>query len=182
MFAEKAEIMDADAVNRAVGRIACEIMERSAGGGNLVFIGIETEGVLLARAAARRIKETDNIDIPVGSLDITFYRDDLTMLSEHPVVRGTDIAFPVQDKNIVLFDDVLYTGRTIRAAIGELFDMGRPAKIELAVLIDRGHRELPIQADYVGRNVPTAKKEYIYVGTQDGNITRTAIGVVKKGE
>lgn len=179
MFAEKAEIMDQALVRRTVSRIAYEIIERSADARELVFIGVASEGVQLAQEVAQLIENMEGKRIPVGSLDITFYRDDLTMLSAHPVVRETDIAFPIQDKHIVLFDDVLYTGRTIRAAIGELFDMGRPAKIELAVLIDRGQRELPIQADYIGKNVPTSKKEYIRVEVNNNKISRIAIGTMQ---
>lgn len=181
MFIEKAEIMDHDTCLRAVSRIASEIAERSKGGENLVFIGIQTRGAVLAKNVAEKLKQTEHIEIPVGSMDITFYRDDLTMLSSHPVVKENDIAFSVHDKNIILFDDVLYTGRTIRAAIEELFDMGRPAKIELAILVDRGHRELPIQADYIGKNVPASRKENICVEVDEQNhISRVSIGMIEK--
>lgn len=162
-FKEKAILMDGDAVKRAVNRMAYEIVEKNHGAKDLVFIGIQTKGVNLAKAIVERIKETEGIEPLFGSLDITFYRDDLTRLDAHPVVKGSDIAFQIEDKKIILVDDVLYSGRTIRAAIEELFDMGRPEQIQLAVLVDRGNRELPIKADYVGRDVPTSRAEYINV-------------------
>ncbi|MCD8391326.1 MAG: bifunctional pyr operon transcriptional regulator/uracil phosphoribosyltransferase PyrR [Firmicutes bacterium] len=161
-------LMNEETANRVVRRIAYEITERNKGAGNLVLIGIQKKGVDLAKAVKRCIKDTEGADIPLGSLDITFYRDDLTKLNQHPVVMGNDIGFQLENKNIILVDDVLFSGRTIRAAIDELFDMGRPDKIELAVLIDRGNRELPIQADYVGRNVPTSENEYINVEVKSG--------------
>ncbi len=171
MAYKNVEIMDRAAVSRAVRRMAFEIIERNRGTEDLVIIGIQKRGVTLARAIAAEIWATEDIEIPVGSLDITFYRDDLTMLSKHPAVVGNDIAFSVENKRIILVDDVLYTGRTIRAAIGELFDMGRPAKVELAILIDRGGRELPIRADYIGKEAPTSKSERIRMITgDDGNI------------
>lgn len=179
-FIEKTEIMDNNSVKRAISRISYEIIERNKGIENLVLIGIQTKGVVLAKCLSRKIKELEGIDIPVGNLDITFYRDDLTMLSEHPVINGNDIAFSVHNKKIILVDDVLYTGRTIRSAIEELFDMGRPAKIELAILIDRGHRELPIRADYIGKNVPTSRRETINVEVdEDDTIKRVSLGIRK---
>lgn len=171
----KAEIMDAQTVDKTLRRIAYEILEKNKTTDNLVIIGIQTKGVVLADKIAKKIKEIENIDIPVGSMDITFYRDDLTMLAEHPVINGNDIAFSVYDKNIVIVDDVLYTGRTIRAAIEEIFDMGRPSKIQLAILVDRGHRELPICADYIGKNVPASKNENINVEIESGEIKRVTI-------
>lgn len=162
-YTEKIVLMDAEAVNRVISRIAYEIVERNKGTENLVLIGIQTKGVSLAKAIISKIHDIEGIKLPLGSLDITFYRDDLTRLNAHPIVKGNDIAFPIEDKRIILVDDVLYSGRTIRAAIEELFDMGRPAKIELAVLIDRGNRELPIRADYIGRDVPASRDEYINV-------------------
>lgn len=162
---EKAVLMKPDAVERAVNRMAYEIIERNHGPHDLVFIGIQKKGVYLAKAIIQRIKEIEGIELPLGTLDITFYRDDLTRLNAHPVVMGNDIAFPIEDRRIILVDDVLYSGRTIRAAIEELFDMGRPKLIQLAVLVDRGNRELPIRADYVGRDVPTSRDEYINVET-----------------
>ena len=160
---EKAEIMDESGMMRAVTRIAHEIIERNKGIEDIILIGIQRRGVPLAKLIAKKIFEVEGTEIPVGILDITFYRDDLSMLSEHPVINGTEINFPVTDKIIVLVDDVLYTGRTVRAAIDAVMDIGRPKMIQLAILIDRGHRELPIRADYVGKNVPTSKNEVINV-------------------
>lgn len=160
---DKAEIMDEEGINRAVTRISHEIMEKNRGIDDVLLIGIQRRGVPLAKRIARKIHETEGKDIPVGILDITFYRDDLSLLSEHPVVNGTEIYFSVNDKKIVLVDDVIYTGRTVRAAIEAIMDIGRPKMIQLAILIDRGHRELPIRADYIGKNVPTSKSELINV-------------------
>ena len=175
-FTEKALLLDANDAQRAINRIAYEIIERNKGTRNLVFIGIQKKGVYIARAIIRRIQEIEEVTVPLGSMDITFYRDDLTRLNEHPVVIGNDIAFTVEDKKIVLIDDVLYSGRTTRAAIEEIFDMGRPERVELAVLVDRGNRELPIQADFVGRDVPTSPNEYIQVNiSEDGEIDKVTI-------
>ena len=160
---EKVQIMDVHSIERAVNRIAHEIIERNQGAGDIVLIGIQRRGVPLARMIADKISETENHDIPVGILDITFYRDDLTLLSEHPVVNDTVIDFEIEDKNIILVDDVMYTGRTVRAAIDAVMDYGRPRRIQLAVLIDRGHRELPFKADYAGKNVPTSRSEKVNV-------------------
>ena len=156
---EKAVLMDANAVSRALTRISHEIVERNKGLENLVIFGIQRRGVPMARRIAGILESIESVRPPVGILDITFYRDDLSMLSAHPIVNGTDIPFDVNDKTIVLVDDVLYTGRTVRAAIEALFDMGRPASIQLAIMVDRGHRQLPIRADYVGKNVPTSNSE-----------------------
>jgi pyrimidine operon attenuation protein/uracil phosphoribosyltransferase len=160
---EKAEIMDENGIKRAITRISHEIIEKNKGVDNLALIGIQRRGVILARDIAEKIAEVEGKKVPVGILDITFYRDDLSMLSEHPVVNGTDISFTINNKKIVLVDDVLYTGRTVRAAIEALMDIGRPKAIQLAILIDRGHRELPIRADYVGKNVPTSRSELVNV-------------------
>jgi len=160
---EKAEIMDEHAIKRAVTRIAHEIIERNKGVDNVALIGIQRRGVPLAKMIAQKIYQVEGKIVDVGILDITFYRDDLSLLSEHPVVNGTEINFTVNDKRIVLVDDVLYTGRTIRAAIDAIMDIGRPKMIQLAILVDRGHRELPIRADYVGKNVPTSRSEMISV-------------------
>jgi len=164
---DKAEIMDESGIMRAVTRIAHEIIEKNKGVDNVYLIGIQRRGVPLAKMIAAKIREVENKEVPVGILDITFYRDDLSMLSEHPVVNGTEINFSVQDKIIVLVDDVLYTGRTARSAIDAIMDIGRPKAIQLAILIDRGHRELPIRADYVGKNVPTSKTEMVNVKLYD---------------
>lgn len=163
----KAEIMDESGISRAVTRISHEIIERNKGVDNLVLIGIQRRGVPLARMISQKIKEVEGKEVPVGILDITFYRDDLSTLAEHPVINGTEINFPIRNKIIVLVDDVLYTGRTVRAAIDAIMDIGRPKMIQLAILIDRGHRELPIRSDYVGKNVPTSKNEVINVKLYD---------------
>lgn len=162
-FVEKAEIMDADKIRRALTRIAHEIVEKNRGTENLVLIGIRRRGVPLSLRIKALIEEIEGVSVPVGVLDITLYRDDLTTLSHQPVVRKTEVPFSIKNKRVVLVDDVLYTGRTIRAALDALMDLGRPAQIQLAVLIDRGHRELPIRADYVGKNVPTSHKETVSV-------------------
>ena len=160
---EKAKILDAQAIGRTLIRIAHEILEHNRGSEGLAIVGIRSRGAYLARRLAECIKEIDNKEIPVGILDITLYRDDLTLLVNQPVVRKTEINFDIQDKNIILVDDVLYTGRTIRCALSELIDFGRPRSIQLAVLVDRGHRELPIRSDYVGKNIPTAQNETVEV-------------------
>ncbi|MFZ5974551.1 MAG: bifunctional pyr operon transcriptional regulator/uracil phosphoribosyltransferase PyrR [Bacillota bacterium] len=162
-MSHKIEILDAQGIERALVRVAHEILERNKGMENLVLVGIQRRGVPLARRIAAHIKQTEGRDVPVGVLDITFYRDDLSLLHEHPVVNGTDVPFMLQGKKVVLVDDVLYTGRTVRAAIDALMDMGRAQSIQLAVMIDRGHRELPFQADYVGKAVPTARNETVHV-------------------
>jgi pyrimidine operon attenuation protein/uracil phosphoribosyltransferase len=159
----KARVMDADDIRRAVTRIAHEILERNSGIDSLAIIGIQTRGSYLARRVAGAIESIESESVPVGILDITLYRDDLQTIAEQPVVNDTDIPFDVQGKTIVLVDDVLYTGRTVRAALDEIVDFGRPKSVQLAVLVDRGHRELPIRADYVGKNVPTASSEVVSV-------------------
>ena len=159
----KAELMDEVAMGRAIKRIAHEIIERNKGTEKLVLIGIQRRGVPLAQRIGQIIMQEENVELPVGTLDITFYRDDLSQLLEHPQVMATDIPVSVTDMNLVLVDDVLYTGRTVRSAIDAIMDMGRAKTIQLAVLIDRGHRELPIRADYVGKNVPTSRQEMIEV-------------------
>jgi pyrimidine operon attenuation protein/uracil phosphoribosyltransferase len=160
---EKNMIMDSAAVDRSLTRIAHEIIEKNKGTENLALIGIRTRGVPLAERLAEKIESIEKVKVPVGRLDITLYRDDLTTLADQPVLHGTDVEFDVSGKIIVLVDDVLYTGRTVRAALDAIIDLGRPYLIQLAVLVDRGHRELPIRADFVGKNVPTSKKELILV-------------------
>ncbi len=160
---EKAQILDQAGIQRAVTRIAHEIVERNKGTNDLVLIGLRSRGVDLARRIAQELKIIDGADIPVGTLDVTLYRDDLGRVGIQPEVRTTDIPFPINEKRVVLVDDVLYTGRTIRAALDSLIDLGRPRLIQLAVLVDRGHRELPIRADYVGKNVPTSRQEQVQV-------------------
>ena len=161
-YREKAEVMDAEAMDRALTRIAHEILEANKGAGSIALAGIMTRGVDMATRLAERIAQIEGTQVPVGSLDISFYRDDVaTRLS--PEVHTTDIPFEVEGRTIVLVDDVLYTGRTIRAAMDAIMDYGRPSAIQLAVLVDRGHRELPIRADFVGKNVPTARRERVKV-------------------
>jgi len=160
---EKAQILDQAGIQRAVTRIAHEIVERNKGTNDLVLIGLRSRGVDLARRIAKELKIIDGVDIPVGTLDVTLYRDDLGRVGVQPVVRKTEISFSINEKRVVLVDDVLYTGRTIRAALDSLIDLGRPRLIQLAVLVDRGHRELPIRADYVGKNVPTSRQEQVQV-------------------
>ena len=157
----KARVMDADDVRRAITRIAHEILERNSGLDNLALIGIQTRGSDLAGRIADAIESIEGERVPVGVLDITLYRDDLQTIAEQPVVNESRIPFDVQGKTLVLVDDVLYTGRTVRAALDEIIDFGRPRSVQLAVMIDRGHRELPIRADYVGKNVPTSETEAI---------------------
>lgn len=159
----KARILDADAMRRALMRITHEILEKNNGTDGLCLVGIKTRGVPVAKRIAENIKRIEGTDVPVGILDITLYRDDLTTVSDMPVVNGSDIPFPVEGKKVVLIDDVLYTGRTARAAIEAVFRLGRPGAIQLAAVVDRGHRELPIRADYVGKNVPTSTGEIISV-------------------
>ncbi|MGH7382167.1 MAG: bifunctional pyr operon transcriptional regulator/uracil phosphoribosyltransferase PyrR [Candidatus Methylomirabilales bacterium] len=164
---EKAQLMDATAIQRVLTRVAHEIVEKNKGAADLVLIGLRSRGVDLARRLSQRLKEIDGVDVPVGALDITLYRDDLGKGGPQPAVRRTEIPFSIENKKVVLVDDVLYTGRTIRAAMDGLMDLGRPRTIQLAVLVDRGHRELPIRADYVGKNVPTAKTEQVQVMLQE---------------
>jgi len=159
----KSEVMDDAALHRVLKRIAHEIIENNEGTDNLYLVGIRTRGVPLAVYIQKYIEEFEGVKIPVGILDITLYRDDLSIISDHPVINSTEIPFNIQGVNIVLIDDVLYTGRTVRAAIEALMELGRPGKIQLAVVIDRGHRELPIRADYIGKNLPTAKSEIVAV-------------------
>jgi pyrimidine operon attenuation protein/uracil phosphoribosyltransferase len=157
------QIMTADEIRRAIVRISHEIVERQAGTEGLVLVGIQRRGVPLAQRLAVAIAEHEGVTLPVGALDITFYRDDLSLVAQQPIVKGTTIPVDLNGKTLVLVDDVLFTGRTIRAAMDALVDFGRPRAIRLAVLVDRGHRELPIRADHVGKNVPTARDELVKV-------------------
>ncbi|MCL6471617.1 MAG: bifunctional pyr operon transcriptional regulator/uracil phosphoribosyltransferase PyrR [Firmicutes bacterium] len=161
-FKEKALVMDGEAMGRAITRIAHEILEKNRGAENLVIVGIRNRGIFFAQRLADKIKEIEGVDLPVGALDVTFYRDDVTTYS-NPKIYKTEIPFDVTGKTIILVDDVLYTGRTIRASMDAIMDYGRPAAVQLAVMIDRGHRELPIRADYVGKNIPTSRKERVQV-------------------
>ena len=162
-FIDKTVLMDEQGVRRALTRISHEIVEKNKGVEDIVLVGIRTRGVPIAKRLADMIEQIEGVRPPVGILDITLYRDDLSTLSYQPIVRPTTMPVDIDRKTIVLVDDVLYTGRTIRAALDALMDMGRPHAIQLAVLVDRGHRELPIRADYVGKNVPTSSKESVSV-------------------
>ena len=156
-------LMDEATIDRSLTRMAHEILEKHRGIDHLALVGIRSRGVPLARRLAEKIRRIEDREIAVGTLDINLYRDDLTTIADHPVVRRTEIPFSVDDMKIVLVDDVLFTGRTIRAALDALIDLGRPRLIQLCVLVDRGHRELPIRADYVGKNVPTSLKQEVRV-------------------
>ncbi|GAB4112519.1 MAG: bifunctional pyr operon transcriptional regulator/uracil phosphoribosyltransferase PyrR [Candidatus Caldatribacteriota bacterium] len=160
---EKTVIMGESEIKRSLVRMAHEIVERNKGVKDLALIGIRTRGVYLALRLAEEIQKIENKEIPVGTLDITLYRDDLSLVARQPLLLKTEIPFDVGQKKVVLVDDVLYTGRTVRAALDAIMDLGRPIMIQLAVLIDRGHRELPIRADYIGKNIPTSKKEIVKV-------------------
>ncbi len=164
---EKSQLMSASEIDRTLVRLAHEILERTKEIDKLVFIGIRRRGVPLGQRLAKKIESLEHLTIPVGILDINLYRDDLSTVSHQPVVSGTDIPFSVVGKDVILMDDVLYTGRTIRAALDALFDHGRPARVQLLVLVDRGHRELPIEAQYVGRMVQTTSNEIIEVKFQE---------------
>jgi pyrimidine operon attenuation protein / uracil phosphoribosyltransferase len=157
------QIMTADEIRRATTRLSHEIVEKQAGTTGLMLIGIQRRGVPLARRIAASILEHEGVEVPVGALDITFYRDDLSLVAQQPIVKGTELPSGIDGRTIILVDDVLYTGRTIRAAMDALVDFGRPQAIRLAVLVDRGHRELPIRADHVGKNVPTSREESVRV-------------------
>ena len=175
MQKEKAEIMDEKAIFRAIARISYEIIERNHGSGNLCMIGIKTRGAALAKMIAEKIREVEGVPVPVGFLDITPYRDDLAEKADRESAN-TEIPFEIAGKKVVLIDDVIYTGRTARAAIDAIMDRGRPQRLQLAVLIDRGHRELPIRPDFVGKNLPTARSETVavQVAEYDG-VNRVAI-------
>lgn len=160
---EKTILMDAQGIKRAFTRISHEIIEKNKGVDDLVLVGIRTRGVPLAERLAAEIQKIEGVKVPVGILDITLYRDDLSTLSYQPIVHQTQIPADINGKKIILVDDVLYTGRTVRAALDAIIDIGRPKSVQLAVLVDRGHRELPIRADYVGKNVPTSSKEVVSV-------------------
>jgi pyrimidine operon attenuation protein/uracil phosphoribosyltransferase len=166
-FRTRGRLLDAGEVRRALARIAHEILERNKGARDVVLVGIAARGDDLARRLAEEVRRIEDVDVPVGVLDITFYRDDIGLRAEAPEVHETRIPFDVTGKTVVLVDDVLYTGRTIRAAMDALMDLGRPRAIQLAVLVDRGHRELPIRADYVGKNVPTRTSDLVRVLTSE---------------
>jgi pyrimidine operon attenuation protein / uracil phosphoribosyltransferase len=166
-FREKAQIMNEVGMNRVLSRLASEVVERNKGAENLLLVGIRRRGVPLAERLAEKIQLLEGAEVPVGVLDITLYRDDLSTIAPHPVVRTTEFPTDIAGRHIVLVDDVLYTGRTVRAALDHLMDYGRPRRIQLVVLIDRGHRELPIQADYIGETVPTNDSEIIKVQVKE---------------
>lgn len=160
---EKRQLMSAAEIERSLTRLAYEIVERNNGAADLLLVGVRRRGAPLAERLARKISEGERLDVPVAAIDITFYRDDLSTVDAKPVVKGSRLPFPVENKTVVVVDDVLYTGRTTRAALDAVIDQGRPQRVELCVLIDRGHRELPIQADYIGRRVQTSDIEVIEV-------------------
>ena len=176
----KARIMDASKIRRILYRMATEIIERNRDLRHLVIVGIRTRGIYIGKRISRLVKDMEKVDVPVGVMDITPYRDDFSQTETQPRVHKTEIKFPVNKKDVLLVDDVLFTGRTIRAAMDSLFDLGRPRTIQLLVLIDRGHRELPIRADYVGKNLPTSRQELVQVrfkevdGTDEVLITEPA--------
>ena len=164
-------VMDADRIGRTLTRIAHEVVERNKGVGGLAIVGVRTRGVHIARRLATSLMEIAGEEVPTGSLDITLYRDDLMRhaVGPQPLVRRTEIPFSIDDRKILLVDDVLYTGRTVRAALDALIDFGRPRSIQLVVLVDRGHRELPVKADYVGKNLPTSLEESVQVRLQESD-------------
>ena len=174
-------VMDGVAMDRAIARISHEIVEKNRGTEGVCLVGIQRRGVPLAKEIGKNIKKFEGAELEIGSLDITFYRDDLSMLAEHPLINGSDLGFDIYGKTLVLVDDVLYTGRTIRAAIEALMDVGRPDKIQLAVLVDRGHRELPIRADYVGKNLPTSAQEAVAVRVEEFDGAREVVILDKDG-
>jgi pyrimidine operon attenuation protein/uracil phosphoribosyltransferase len=173
-------VLDEERIQRTLSRIAHEILEYHKGTDNLAFIGIRTRGVFLSDRLAEEIEDLEKVRIPTGVLDITLYRDDLSLLSDFPVMKKTEIPYDVTGKKIILVDDVLYTGRTVRAAIDEILDLGRPLAIQLAVLIDRGHRELPFRADFIGKNLPTSLNEQVEVRLKECD-PEEGVWIVKKG-
>ncbi|MGG5253018.1 bifunctional pyr operon transcriptional regulator/uracil phosphoribosyltransferase PyrR [Neobacillus sp. SM06] len=173
---QKALVLDEQAIRRALTRIAHQIIEKNKGIEDCVLVGIRTRGIFLARRLAEKIAEIEGRSITVGELDITLYRDDLTKKSDYPLVKGSDIPVEITDKKVILVDDVLFTGRTVRAGMDAIMDIGRPASIQLAVLADRGHRELPIRADFVGKNIPTSSSEKVVVELMEAdNIDQVSI-------
>ena len=176
-------IQSPEEIDKSLKRIAHEVLEKNKGGKDLVLVGIRKRGVTLAKRLSAKIKEIAGLEVPIGALDINLYRDDLSEVASQPILRKTEVPFSVKDRKVILVDDVLYTGRTIRAALDAMIDLGRPCFIQLAVLLDRGHRELPIRADYVGKNVPSSRNEevVVYLEEVDGRdevsiISSPAIG------
>jgi pyrimidine operon attenuation protein/uracil phosphoribosyltransferase len=168
-FKEKNRILSSDDIRRILYRLTHQILEKNPNPKDLALIGIQTRGVYLAQRIQEIIKEIENITVPLGILDITLYRDDLTTIGYNPVVKETKIGFDLNDKIVVLIDDVLFSGRTVRAALDEIMDFGRPQRVELLVLVDRGYRELPIRADFVGKNIPTSNKELVEVRLKEND-------------
>ncbi len=166
-FREKAKILNAEEIKRTLQRLTHQVLEANPDPDEIVLVGIQTRGVYLAKRIQAILQESENLAVPLGVLDITLYRDDLTTVNIRPVVKETKIDFDLTNKIVILVDDVLFTGRTIRAALDEMMDFGRPKQVELLVLVDRGHRELPIRADFVGKNIPTSKNETIEVRLQE---------------
>jgi pyrimidine operon attenuation protein/uracil phosphoribosyltransferase len=169
MAANERVVMDAQAIERALTRVAHEVLERNKGTEGLALVGIRSRGVHLAERLRDKIRGIEGVEVPTGIMDITLYRDDLSRSKQQPQVKGTQIPFSIQDRQVVLVDDVLYTGRTLRAALDALMDFGRPLSVQLVVLIDRGHRELPVRADYVGKNLPTAVTESVQVRLKESD-------------
>lgn len=176
----KSLIMDQASIERALKRMAHEIIEQNKGLENIYLVGIRTRGVPMAQRIQGYLKEIEGLEVPVGLLDITLYRDDLTTISHQPVIKGSEINFELEKSKVILFDDVLYTGRTVRAALEAILDFGRPNQIQLCVLIDRGHRELPVKADYVGKNVPTSSEEIIKVSFLETDVEDSVKIVLKE--
>jgi pyrimidine operon attenuation protein/uracil phosphoribosyltransferase len=181
MIIEKAKLMDEEQIYKVLRRISHEIIEKNKNLEELAIVGIRTRGVILAERIKKNISQIEKIELPFGILDITLYRDDLTLISEQPVIKETKLEFDLTDKKIILIDDVLFTGRTIRCALDELIDFGRPKAIQLAVLVDRGHRELPIRADYVGKNIPTSLKEFVEVRVKEID-AKDEVVLLEKGD
>ncbi len=180
MTSNPKKMLDTEGVQRAIVRIAHEILERNHGTANLVLVGIRTRGVFIAERLQKQILQIEQKSVPIGTLDITLYRDDLGEIGAHAAVRRTELPFDMTDKIVILVDDVLYTGRTIRAALDAIIDFGRPKAIQLAVLVDRGHRELPIKADYVGKNIPTSQDEEVIIHLSEKDQLDEAIVVTKR--
>ncbi len=178
----KASILTSEELRRALTRIAHEILERNRGAEGLALVGIHTRGIPLAQRLAAKLLELEGVEVPLGRLDITLYRDDLSEIARQPIIRETQIDFDMQPRRIILVDDVLYTGRTVRAALDALLDLGRPQSIQLAVLVDRGHRELPVRADYVGKNLPTARNELVKVRLEETDGGQDAVELWERGE
>ena len=180
MTAPKATILSSDEIRRALTRIAHEIVERNKGAENLAIIGVHTRGIPLAERLASKLSELEGVEVPRGMLDITLYRDDLSEVARQPIIRETQVPFDLAHRRVILVDDVLYSGRTVRAALDALGAIGRPAAVRLAVLVDRGHRELPIRADHVGKNLPTSRSERVHVqlAETDG---QDAVDIVRPG-